>query len=176
MALWQAVQRYDVRSHNNALKRFTTRNRSIVGGKRTEKGKNPGRKAFIDYFGNVQTGDGEIHPDIDLGAELDFDGDPDDDAGDCYLDHVDHRLEDVRGDGYWEWITRHMGERDRRMVLLRRDGASLDFIAKAEGMHLETVRRLVLNALKCSPIFHPPRRLRVVQSGSRRGVCGTGRS
>jgi hypothetical protein len=61
----------------------------------------------------------------------------------------------VRGDGYWEWITRHMGERDRRMVLLRRDGASLDFIAKAEGMHLETVRRLVLNALKCSPIFTP---------------------
>jgi DNA-directed RNA polymerase specialized sigma subunit len=59
MALWQAVQRYDVRSHNNglaafaipwidgALKRFTTRNRSIVGGKRTENAKTEGAKRLL---------------------------------------------------------------------------------------------------------------------------------
>jgi RNA polymerase sigma factor (sigma-70 family) len=132
------------------LRRFVSRKRTNVTGRRTEKGKHLPHTASIDYFGNVAIGDSTIYPDVSLDEDVEVDTEGDDDeVGGCPLDNqVDHRLEGIRGDSFWERRTRYLDDRERHIIFARLDGTTLEKIGLDLGLSAERVRQIEIGAIK----------------------------
>jgi len=147
--LGEAIENFDGQKFDNglaayatpwilgALKSFITKGRSIVSGDRRERGKYLPRRSRIDYFGNVQIGDGTTRSDLfdqDIGGDGD-NFDDDDFSGFLLESFADHRLGAMRGHNFrprrfigtdlrikwdgenWKWIGNAWLDHDAKLFL-----------------------------------------------------------
>jgi RNA polymerase sigma-32 factor len=112
---------------------------------RNERGKNLPNGSYIEHFGNVAIGDGQLRADLSSNAELANDGEHGDDeaGGGTFLDEVvDRSLEDITGDRWWR-VEQRLGERESRILLGKRRGLT----NKEIGAELRTSGEAVRQAL-----------------------------
>jgi RNA polymerase sigma factor (sigma-70 family) len=171
IGLAKAVEKYNPDKFKNGLtayaihwitgelKKFVTRKRTLVTGKRKERGKRPPRVAAIDYFGNVAIGNhseiqtarddgkvqtvGEIQTDISLTDPCGGDRDKSDDE-ECIEsrldDYPDRSLESIPGE--LERRIRHLSDRERYVIYARLDGRTLKDIGADLGISAQRVRQI----------------------------------
>jgi RNA polymerase sigma factor (sigma-70 family) len=140
---------YAVSWIDGEIKNFVTNSYYVVmphkARVRNERGKHLPSGSYIEHFGNVAIGNGQLNADLSSNAELANDGEHGDDeaGGGTFLNEaVDRSLEDITGDRWWR-IEQRLSERESRILLGKRRGLT----NKEIGAELRTSGEAVRQAL-----------------------------